>query len=306
MIAQRRSPSQRLHADDLHGIGQEGREHADGIGTSADTGHHLVRQVSGHADELFPRLFPDAVLEIPYHQREGMGAGGGTDAVDGVLVLPGIGLKGGVHRFLQGLQSEAHRDHIGSQHLHAGDVGGLFGNVHFPHIDIALHAEVGGSGGQRHAVLAGSGLGDEFLLSHVFGQKSLAHAVVEFVGAGMVQVLPLQVDLGAAQEVGQILAVVHRGGTSLEIPADAPKFRNELGRLSNGVVSLGILLEGLDQLRILQIVSAVFSEISLRGGMFLQIVVVIAVLIHNNAHFSPNCLFSSCYTFCRKCATGIC
>ncbi len=64
----------------------------------------------------------------------------GSDAVDGVLIFPGVGLKGGVHRFLQGLQSEAHRDHIGSQHLHACDVGGLLGYVHFPHIDIALHA----------------------------------------------------------------------------------------------------------------------------------------------------------------------
>ena len=141
-------------------------------------------------------------------------------------------------------------------------------------------------------MLAGTGLGNELLLAHVLGQQSLAHAVVELMGAGVVQVFPLQVDLIPPQKVREVLAVVHRGGSSLKVPADAAQFRNELGRLGNGVVSFGVFLKGLDQFRILQIVAAVFTEVTVRGGMFLQIVIVIAVLIHNIIHFSPNNHFS--------------
>ena len=53
--------------------------------------------------------------------------------------------------------------------------------------------------GRGHAVLAGAGLGDDALLAHALGQQSLTDAVVDLVGAGVQQVLALEVNLRAAQ-----------------------------------------------------------------------------------------------------------
>ena len=208
-----------------------------------------------------------------------MGTGGGADAVHRVLILPGVGHERGVHGLLQRLQAEADGDHVRAQQLHAGDVGGLLGDVHLAHVDVARHAEVGRRGGQGHAMLARARLGDQLLLAHVLGQQPLAHAVVQLVGPGVVQVLALEVDLRPPQQVGEVLAVVNRRGPPLEIPADAPQLGDELGRLGDGVVGLGVFVEGLDQLRILKVVSAVFPEIAVRGRILLQVVVEIPVLV---------------------------
>ena len=56
------------------------------------------------------------------------------------------------------------------------------------------HAEQGGDGGGGHAVLARAGLGDEPRLAHAPGQQGLAQGVVDLVGAGVGQVLALEVD----------------------------------------------------------------------------------------------------------------
>ena len=134
-------------------------------------------------------------------------------------------------------------------------------------------------------MLAGAGLGDELFLAHVLGQEPLAHAVVELVGTGVVEVLALEVDLGPAQEVGQVLAVVDRRGPALEIPADPAELGDELGGLGDRVVGLRVFIEGLDQLRVLQVVAAVFSEIPVLGGIFFQVIVKISVFIHGVAPF---------------------
>ncbi len=171
--------------------------------------------------------------------------------------------------------------HVRAQQLHAGDVGGLLGDVHLAHVDVAFHAEVGRRGGQGHAVLARAGLGDQLLLAHVLGQQALAHAVVQLVGPGVVQVLALEVDLRTPQQVREVLAVVEGRGPALEIPADAPQLGDELGRLGDGVIGLGVFVEGLDQFRVLQVVAAVFPEIPVRGRILLQVVVEIPVLVQS-------------------------
>ena len=49
----------------------------------------------------------------------------------------------------------------------------------------------GSGGGGGYAVLTGAGLGNEAGLAHPFCQKGLADAVVDLMGAGMVQILSL-------------------------------------------------------------------------------------------------------------------
>ena len=64
-------------------------------------------------------------------------------------------------------------------------------------------ADEGGGGGERDAVLPRARLGDELLLAHALGQQRLAEAVVDLVRAGVVQILALEVNLRAADLVGE-------------------------------------------------------------------------------------------------------
>ena len=65
-------------------------------------------------------------------------------------------------------------------------------------------------------MLAGTGLGDDALFAHALGQQDLPHGVVDFVGAGVQQVLALEVNLRAAKVAGESLGVVERGRAAAE------------------------------------------------------------------------------------------
>ena len=67
-------------------------------------------------------------------------------------------------------------------------------------------------------MLTGAGLGDETGLAHLLGQQCLPQHVVDLVSAGVVQVLPFQVDLRTAQVTGHLLRIVQqRGATGIFI-----------------------------------------------------------------------------------------
>ena len=74
--------------------------------------------------------------------------------------------------------------------------------------------------------------------------------------------------------------MVDRCGTALEIFADAAELRDKLRGLGDRVISLCILIESLDQFRVVQIIAAVFAKVSVLRGIFLQIVVIIAIFVH--------------------------
>ena len=168
----------------------------------------------------------------------------GADAVNGVLVVAQVGFKSAVYRLLEGLQTMVDANDVGTEHLHAGDVGSLLGDIDCAHVDFTFQAEIGSCGGQRHAVLAGAGFGDNLLLAHEFGEQTFAHAVVELVGTGVVEVFALQVNLRTSYQAGEPFAMVHRSGASLELLADTAKLVDELGRLADVVIGIGNFLEG--------------------------------------------------------------
>ena len=291
MVAQLRPPAQRFDTDELYGIRQEGREHTDGVGAAAHTGCDLVREMTGLLEELGSGLLADTELEIADHQGEGMRPRGRSDAVDRVLVFSGIGHEGGVDRLFEGLEAKADRDDIGAKQLHAGHIRSLFGDVDLSHVDVALEPEISCSGRQGDSVLPCPGLRDQLLFAHIFSQETFTHAVVELVGAGVVEVLAFEIDLGPAQKVGQVLAVIDRCGTALEIPADAAELRNELGGLGDRVIALRVLIKGFDQLRILQVIPAVLPEISVVGRIFFEVIIKISVFIHLEIPFCLFCFF---------------
>jgi len=87
-------------------------------------------------------------------------------------------------------------------------------------------------------VHAGAGLGDDALLAHTLGQEDLADAVVDLVRAGVVQVFALEVDLRAAEVLGEALGEVQRAGAADVVTLEVGQL------LEEGRVALGLLVFG--------------------------------------------------------------
>ena len=79
----------------------------------------------------------------------------------------------------------------------------LLGHIDGTHVDLALQAEESRRRRQRHAVLPRTGFRDQLLLAHSFGQQPLTQAVVDLVGAGVIEILTFEVDLRSAEVPGQ-------------------------------------------------------------------------------------------------------
>ena len=145
----------------------------------------------------------DHRLEVAHQFRIGMRAGGGADQIIGVLDIGHPVAQRLVHGVLQRAVAGGDRPHLGAEQLHAEDVGLLPLDVGGAHIDDAGKAEARRDRGRGDAMLAGAGLGDDARLAHALGQQDLAEAVVDLVRAGVVQILALEIDLRAAEMLGQ-------------------------------------------------------------------------------------------------------
>ena len=117
---------------------------------------------------------------------------------------------------------------LGSEELHPVDVQQLPLHVLRAHEDLALQAEICGHGGCGDAVLARAGLRYHAGLAHPLGQQALADDVVDLVGPCVVQVLPLDVDLGPAQVLGHPLGEIERRGPSCVLAVEPLHLRHEL------------------------------------------------------------------------------
>jgi len=78
-------------------------------------------------------------------------------------------------------------------------------------------------------MLPGAGLGDHPSLAHTHCQQGLAKGVVNFVGAGVVEIFPLQVDLRATVVFCEPLGKVERAGPPDKIPQQAVKLSAKIG-----------------------------------------------------------------------------
>ena len=116
-----------------------------------------------------------------------------------------------VHGVLQGAGAGRHRPDLRAQQVHAEHVGLLPLHIRLAHIDDAGQAEAGADRGRGHPVLARAGLGDDAGLAHAHGQQDLAHAVVDLVCAGMVQLVAFEIDLRPAEVLGQPLREIEGG-----------------------------------------------------------------------------------------------
>ena len=154
-------------------------------------------------------------------------------------------------------------DDLRSQQPHPVDVQGLALGVLLPHEHHALHAHQGGGGGGGHAVLPRAGLGDQASLAHLLRQQRLAQHVVDLVGTGVVQVLPFQIDLSAAQVLRDLLCKIQSAGAARVIVQKPGQLRLKLRVVFVILVSRFQLLHGIHQ-RFGNVLPAVDAKSSFR------------------------------------------
>ena len=157
-----------------------------------------------------------------------MRASHGADQVKGAVNVGHPVTQGFVHCIFEGAGAGHHRDHFGAQQLHAEHVGLLALDVGGAHVDHALQAKARSHGGSGHAVHAGAGLGDDAFFAHAPCQQDLADAVVDLVRASVVQLFALEVDLGAATELGQPLGEVQRAWAAHVVALEVGQLLDEL------------------------------------------------------------------------------
>jgi hypothetical protein len=114
-----------------------------------------------------------------------------------------------VHRVLQRARAGLHRPHLGAQHFHAEDVGLLPLDVDRAHIDDAGQAEA------RADVAVATPCWPAPVSAMMRSCPCAAPAgsgpaVVDLVRAGVVELLALEIDLGAAEMLGQPLGEIER------------------------------------------------------------------------------------------------
>ena len=283
------APACRFTANEPHGgIVNEMIKAAHGIGTAAYTGNHCIRQPALLLQELRFGLPGDHRLEIPDNGRKRMRPHNGTKTVMGVID-PGCPFPHGLgDRILQRRRAAGHRHHLCPQQLHSVHIQRLPPGILLPHEYHTLHVHQGSSCSSCHTMLSGTGLGDEPGLSHLLCQQSLPQHIVDLVGAGMVQILPLQINLCATQSVGQLLCIVQPGGTVCILIQQLRQFPVECGVI---LVMQICLLQFYDSVHqgLRDVLSAVNAESSLfhKLNPFGQLLQRLSFFVHPSPRLFP-------------------
>ena len=213
----------RLHADQPRRRVEETGERADRVRASADARDDEVGIGAEDGAALRVRLVADDALELPHHPRVRVRAHDGPDAVVRGLDGRDPVAQRFVDRVLERRAAARDGNDVGTEALHAEHVERLPFDVDRAHEHEAVEPEQRRRGGGGHAVLAGTGLGDDALLAHPPREQRLAEHVVDLVRPGVREVFALQ-QHAHAEAFREPVTLGDRSGT-------ARVRREELGEL---------------------------------------------------------------------------
>src|ERR1035441_5579023 len=200
MLAELGPAAAGFHADQTHArFIDEGMKDADRVAAAAHTredgiGQAILRQLylaHGFLSDYFMKVADHDGIRVRAESRAQQVVGG-RDVGDPVA-------HGFAYGVLKGPAAVGYGYHFGAQQTHAEDVETLAPHVLFAHVDGAIEAEKRADRCRSDAMLAGAGFGDNAFLPHAPREQRLSDTVVDFVRAGVQQVLTLEVDFRAAE-----------------------------------------------------------------------------------------------------------
>ncbi|MPN16233.1 hypothetical protein SDC9_163571 [bioreactor metagenome] len=110
-------------------------------------------------------------------------------------------------------------------------------------------------------MLAGAGFGDQFFLAHIFCKQAFAHAVIELMCTGVVEIFPLQINLTAADLFGESFTVIDRCRSALKFFSNSSEFIDKLGIIANLLISFSNFFKSGYQFR-RQKLTAIFTVVT--------------------------------------------
>ena len=167
-------------------------EQPDRVRAAADAGDHHVGVATGDRPALLARLVADHPVELAHHPWIRVRAHHRPEAVVRVADRRHPIAQCLVDGVLQRARTAVHGFDVGAQQPHPEHVERLAVDVDGAHVDLALETHQRRRRGGGHAVLAGTGLGDQPGLAHPLGEQRLAEHVVDLVRTGVVEVLTLE------------------------------------------------------------------------------------------------------------------
>src|SRR5215469_2729891 len=183
-------------------------------GATANAGENSFRQLALRLKNLPPGLFADDAVEVADHGGIRMRAEDAAEQIVGGADVGDPVAHGLVDGVFEGARAGVNGADFGSEEPHAEDVELLAPYVFGAHVNDALDAEEGTDGGGGHAVLSGSGFGDDAVLTHAAREQGLSDTVVDLVRAGVEEVFALEVDLGALQGLGETFGIEQWSGAA--------------------------------------------------------------------------------------------
>jgi hypothetical protein len=184
-----------LDADEPHvEIVDEPREEPDRVRAAPDAGQRDLGQPPLGLEDLRAGLAADHGLQLTDDLRVRRRPDARADQIVRVLDVGDPVADRLARGLLQRPRPELDRAHLRAEQGHPLEVRPLPTHVLGAHVDDAVEPEPRADRRRGDAVLARAGLGDDSLLAEPHREQRLAERVVELVGAGVQQVLPLEVE----------------------------------------------------------------------------------------------------------------
>src|ERR1700752_3911944 len=100
-------------------------------------------------------------------------------------------------------------------------------DIFLAHKDFALQAKPRRHGRRRHPMLAGSCFGDDSFFAHFACEQDLADGVIDLVGAGVAEILALEINFRPAELLCESLGEIERRFSPCMLPKIMPEFLAE-------------------------------------------------------------------------------